>query len=101
MFRHRPHVSEVCELNPQTAIETSDGRRLLRLEMGFSVQITSGTMTHVISMTGEPRRSMQTSTKRETRCLRLNLPGKPAKESSAQVVSGEVISNDNLSALQW
>ncbi len=49
--------------------------------MGFSVQNGFGAMTHVISMTGEPRRSMQASTKRETRCLRLNLPGKPAKEA--------------------
>jgi len=81
MFRHRPHVSEVCGLNPQTAIETSDGRRLLRPKMGFSVQNGFGAITHVISMTGEPLRSMQASTKRETRCLQLNLPGKLAKEA--------------------
>jgi hypothetical protein len=78
MFRHRPHLSEVCGLTPQTAIETSDGQRLLRPKMGLSVQNGFGAMTHVISMTGEPFRSMQASTKRETGCLQLNLPGKLA-----------------------
>jgi hypothetical protein len=35
----------------------------------------------MISMTGEPRRSMPVYTKRETGCRRLNLPGKPAKQA--------------------
>jgi hypothetical protein len=35
MFRHRPHVSEVCGLNPQTAIETSDGPAAAQAQNGI------------------------------------------------------------------
>jgi quercetin dioxygenase-like cupin family protein len=40
-----------------------------------------GATAPVILMTGEPRRSIQASIERETRCLRLNLSGKLAKET--------------------